>query len=266
MEKYNYLGNLPRKNYELSKGDYNEYLNFIIDKLLNAEYKTDNQVLRSFKDSFSGLMIRKLYHGYDLNNYFDIKNALSQLPEYLIISLYDELIFLLNKDDLENLKMMESLTKIHEFSFLNSRVKTDNGFISQTRNINLGDIYHGITSISREMESFVTLYVKRICSSQMTLVELKILKEMITDSTTMAYYNKFNEKFGKFKNCGVKAYEKLYDIYYQELKYKLITNIDKQINKIGFTEDKIKEREYSSHISNYRLRSEKNKRTNWYRY
>ena len=266
MERNNYLGNLPKKNNNLKKISNEKYINYIIDGLLKAEYNTENQTLKNFKDTFAGLMIRKIYHGYNPDKYFDIKNVLCHISEDLIINLYDELIVLLNKQDSENISVMEDLTKIYNFPFLTDRVKNENGYEPKTRNINIADIYQGIITVSRSMEGFISLYIKGVVASNMNLKELKILRDMLIESDTMAYYVKYDKQFGMFKDCGVPIYEKLYTFYYKELRHKLIDRVNKEINKYGLIEQKYKDKEYTDYISGYKLRSEKEKRNNWFRH
>lgn len=267
MEKNNYLGNLPKRNYELKKRSEERLYKYVLDGLRNVEYNTDNQILRNFKDKFRELMIEKIVRGYDLNNYFDIRNVLTQFPENLIIDLHDELIELINKTDSENIIKMYSLVKVYFFPFLSSRVKTENGYIRQTRNVNISDIYQSIIAVDREMDAFISSFINNlITSSEMNLDELKIVRDMLNEGVTESYYTKFNERFDVFKKCDISVFNELYAIHYNRLHLKLISRVNKEINKQGLHEQKSKDKEYTSYASTFVLRNEKEKRNHWYRH
>ena len=59
---------------------------------------------------------------------------------------------------------------------------------------------------------------------------------------------------------------KLYTLYYNELHHKLIDRVNREINKYGLIEQKSKDKEYTDYIRGYKLRSEKEKRNNWFRH
>ena len=203
MNKYNYLYNLPIKNYKLKVQSEQDYRAYLINGLLKCEYNTDDIALKNFKDCFTGTMLKKLYNNYDIDKFFLIRTAIVQFPESLIKSLKDELITLLGKSDLELIKETEKLTSIYEFNFLYERIKTDNGYQRIKRDINVSDIYQAIIELDKKIGVFVSNYVENILSNEIPSNEIELLIEMLESNDNQKLFKKFEDNFGFLKNCQI---------------------------------------------------------------
>lgn len=230
MNKCNYLGNLPCKNYNKKKISDNKYLRYLINGLLLVEYDTTDPDLMSFKDSFTGLMIKKLFTTYNFDNYFLVRNILVQFPEKLIKYLKDDLIITLSKSDDDVIELTKELTDMYQFSFLNKRVKTDDGYKIIKRDINISDIYQAIIELDKKINSFTSRYIDNVLKNKLNEEDTRLLLEMLDDDNHKLF-KLYDEQFGFLKDCKIDIIKKLYSYYYQELNSKLKQNLIDKINR-----------------------------------
>lgn len=249
MNKCNYLGNLPCKNNKIKKLSDMKYLRYLINGLLIVEYNTTDPELRDFKDSFTEMMIKKLFSSHNFDNYFLIRNVLVQFPEKLIKYLKDELIAMLSKNDNVVLQETEKLTNIYEFSFLNSRIKTDDGYKIIKRNINVSDIYQAIIELDKMINAFVARYVEQIIANQIDEDEIKILIDMLDNDNNQELFQSFEENFKGLKTCQIAIIEKLYSYHYQELNNRLRQKLKDKINRCSLHKERDNEYEIMSFIA-----------------
>lgn len=248
MNKYNCLSNLAQKNSSLKNKSEEEYRKYLITDLITNEYNTDDIDLRNFKDCFTGMMIKKLYNGYSIEDYFLIRNTIVQIPENLLKNLKDELVALLCKSNLELVKETEKVTSIYEFSFFTERIKVDNKYEFRKRGIKVSDIYLAIIEIDKKIKLFISKYVDNIISNKMNDNDMNLLIEMLDSNDNQDLFQKYEEQFGILRNCQIPVFEKMYQMYLNELSKQLKQRLRHKINIYGFQREKEKERE----ITDYR--------------